>query len=460
LAIRARLCFVCGVGEEMKILQVDEDGGVLRAVSRMVIIAIPLVLIMGWPRLIVVLPGLILFHGMGRIGRLGDVADKPFSFCLPGFRESLRKRYFLAATIMGLALSTYPLVPIVFRRSRHPSVDVDLVKTGLGMVAGFLTGVVLALVMGTLRFVFSPLVYNTIMLLSIPLFLLAVVVCPAFMEYPLIGIPLCAAACVFFWSRLHDMRRVHCAHRTMVQEVLHPDVETPRRRQAMEYRVDALFRRRMERHAYLSAGRYCWDELYRLLGPLLCRWRTVLFWLAVAAVVLSLLGEAIAGLAFILFALVVLTMHLPLVPDHVLLLPVGRRERSAATVLVAAGISAMHTAFGAVVIVLSWLIGLVAGILPLERLGSASFLKIDPAFFYWPCLLVPWMVASRLLRGRAAQVVQVAIVLVIVLLWAEVYLCDMVLPWGLHALYACVLICGWSFFLVVARARRRVGDLI
>jgi len=444
----------------MKFMQIDEGDTILQVILRTAIIAVPLAFIVGWPGSIVVLPGLIMLYGMGRIDRLGDTADKPLSFCLPGFRESLLKRHFLVATIVGLALSTYPLVPILFHYSRHLPGDMDLVTTGLGMTAGFLAGVVLALVMGTLRFVFSPLVYNIIMLLSIPLVLLAVVVGLAFMEYPLIGIPLCAVACVFFWSRLGDMQRVHHAHRTIVQEVLRPGVETPRRRRAMEYRVDALFRRRMERYAYLSAGRYCWDELYRLFGPLMCRWRTVLFWLAVAAVVLSLLGEAIAGLAFLLFGLVVLTMHLPLVPDHVLLLPVGRRERSAATVLVAGGISVVHVAFGAVVIALSRLIGLVAGILPLERLGFASSLKIDPACFYWPCLLVPWAIASRLLRGPAARIIQVAIVLVIVLLWAEVYLCDMVLPWGLHASYACVLICGWLFLLVVARARRRAGDLI
>jgi hypothetical protein len=40
--------------------------------------------------------------GMGRVVRLEQIAREPLSFCLPGFRESLRSRYFRAASLLGL----------------------------------------------------------------------------------------------------------------------------------------------------------------------------------------------------------------------------------------------------------------------------------------------------------------------------------------------------------------------
>ncbi len=41
--------------------------------------------------------------GVARGRRQGEVADKPLSFSLPGFRESLRRRFFMAGGLTGLA---------------------------------------------------------------------------------------------------------------------------------------------------------------------------------------------------------------------------------------------------------------------------------------------------------------------------------------------------------------------
>ena len=164
-----------------------------------VVCGIPLVWMRGLGTLFVVGPLVLLSFGLLAVGRPGQVAKTSLSFCLPGFRESLRRRYFVGAAVTGLAgaLLALALNLPLSHQERWPAGG-DLTDMYLQVVSGFLVGMAVALVLGTPRLILSRLAWKVLMLLSIPLFLIGVVAIPALVEYPAAGIPVCGGICLFF----------------------------------------------------------------------------------------------------------------------------------------------------------------------------------------------------------------------------------------------------------------------
>ncbi len=198
------------------------------------------------------------------------------------------------------------------------------------------------------------------------------------------------------------------------------------------------------------------------LAPPLYFWRTELICLAVGVLTLGFLGTVGIGQGFVLLGLLALCPHPPLTPGQTLLLPAGRRERRLATLAIAACASGMLVVVGVVAIAISWPLGLFISLLPLDRLVSATFLKIAPTWFYWPCLLVPWAIVSRSVGGWVRRTGQGFLVVAALILVAGVYALHyaMIPAWSLHAVYVCVWIAGWLLLIVALRARSRTGDLL
>lgn len=185
----------------MKTTAIDSDESVLQRIFGAAILGVPLAFILGWQMIAFALPMLIFPWAFDKAGRVVDLARTPFSFCLPGFRESLCRRCFVAGTLAGVAISLLPAMVDLSMWFQGLSHSQGPVKMCLSMTAAFGVGMVIALSLAAARFILSRRERNLLLLLSIPLFLGAVVMVPAFIEYAFVGIPFCAAACLFVWFR-------------------------------------------------------------------------------------------------------------------------------------------------------------------------------------------------------------------------------------------------------------------
>jgi len=426
----------------------DCGDDILRRAFRMAIISIPFAYVLGWAALIVLVVPPILLLGMDWARRPGDVAASPFAFCLPGFRESLRKRYFIAAVLMGLGASVFVLALALYVRFRQGSVvAVDAVTVCLHMAAAFAVGMVIALAMGTLRFVLSKLAWNLVMLLSIPLFLLAVVALPALIEYCFVGIPLCVVACAFVWRRLGDMRRVKRGHRMIVEDALERRAQVGVTRTASPG-VERLFRWSME-HRNLNARTYIWGSLYRAFGLAFSYWKWVLASIVVAALILGYAGPWLADVAFASLGLAAMAVHLPVAFDGTLL-PMGPRQRCHATLAVAVAASLLLVGVAAIVTIFTWLF---SAFLP--TLDGSTCAGVPPWTICLPGLVTPWVLGCRLLGHKHPRIANLLAPAAIALVIAGIWLLGVVrIAWPRPAgtmVLVVALAGGWPFFLLALR---------
>ena len=377
----------------MKILQMDFDDGIVRRVLRIAILSIPLAFVMGWSAILFVVALSALSVGRERVSRQNDVADKPFSFCLPRFRESLRRRLFIAAAMVGVLVSLYPLIPYVLLPLRHPWAEANLVEVGMSMVAAFGVGMVIGLILWALRFAVSRLVWSVIGLLSIPLFILGVLVFSAFVEYPLVGIPLCVVACVYVWFRLGDVRQVKRRHRMIVEDALERQTQMGIAK-TVSPSVERLFRRPMMHCGRFGVSPYIWGRLYQAFGLLLSYWVWILLSIVGSAVILGYLGGWLATTVSLILGIFTLSVRLPVAFDG-LWLPADRRERYWATVAVAVGASLLCVGAATLVTICSWVLSLF-----LSGAEGSAYEHIEPRSVYWAGVLTPWLLGWRLLRFR------------------------------------------------------------
>ncbi len=135
----------------MSMVPTDWRDSVLRRAFWVIIAGILLVLIRGPAEVIRIGCIGILVLSLPMVGRLQYAAQAPSSFCLPGFRESLRRRCFGRAAVVGLggALFALNLVPPAHKMAE----DGDLIRACLQAAGGFLGGITVALIVGTSRLI-------------------------------------------------------------------------------------------------------------------------------------------------------------------------------------------------------------------------------------------------------------------------------------------------------------------
>jgi hypothetical protein len=414
--------------------------------------------------------GLVFVHvGADLAGRGDEATASPLSFCLPGYRELLRTRHFVEGGVIGLCWAIWFFsfewtrweLNAEHSRPGLPSSALEAVSLSAAVLATigvFLGGMVIHLAVRVLTYRGSRWAVAVGFAEVLPYLLL--LIGPSWvMQWPTVVwlglLPIELALLILLWIRLGDPLLIHQGHRRLIEQMA-PRIRVATRVWTRESRVEAFFRRRMERQEPLSAGRYCWGELGRAFVPPLHYWRTELICLAAAVLILGFLGRAAIGQGFVLFGFSGIVLHLSFAPGQTLLLPAGRRERCLATLAIAACACAILLGVGAIGVALSWLWSVPVSLMPV------TFTKADPAWFYWPCVMAPWAIVPRLLRGGAQRIALGSLVVAALLLVAGVYLLgyDMISEWRLHAAYACVLISGWLLLLVALRMRYRVGDLI
>jgi hypothetical protein len=453
----------------MRIVLADRIGSVLRWSLVVALVGVFLVATRGPVGVITFGSVGLMMAGLWRVGRLGLEAKTPSSFCLPGFRESLRRRYVHAAMLMGLSGALLE-VELSLSFPRHEVAGSGaLIQICLQVAGGFFVGMGGVLVLGTFRLILSELAWNILMLLRIPLSAAAFVAFVVFIEYSVVTIPVGAAICAFVWVRFQDMICLKRGHRRVIEDALEQGHEAaiengrmPRAYSKDTVTVPAwaerLFRGWMQRRPYLSAGRYIWGTLYTAFGPWFSYWESILFGLAAAALVLGLLGNKVApmiALISVVFAYGVI--RLPVAST--LLLPGGRREKCYATFAAALAASALLLGAAVLVVVLARVGALLvsaafpegADRLPHEAMGLAGILL--------PFVLVPTTLGIQLRREEGGWMTSLVLILSIASLFVFIFWRSTWPDWWGPALLAAMFVFGWVFFLFSLRAACRWRDM-
>ncbi len=386
-----------------------------------------------------------------------ETTAKPLSFCLPGYRQSLRGWILLGALPWGLLLA-YLEAPMLwnaayFRRGVSPQVLDICVRFGSAFIVGSATCMA---VRGS-RLVLSRLQWGLLALASFPLGIVAVVMwisidthVTAFRAVAgVVGV----VVFVFFWVRLGNMQYVARGHRSIMQDAMEKRSQTDVKTTVPEW-TDNLFLTRAERHRPLGIGRYTWASLYRAFGPILSYWKWTLAASLVLSAVLAAPSDKGVEIGFLCLGLLAAMVELPATSR--LLLPGGRRERFGATVITAVVTFLFLVAMAIGMVGLSQIIAVVFG-------ADAGGLGFRLRSIWLAGVLVPWMgtlqlCGHRLLRTENTASAAVVAFLSIMLLRMFLGLSE----WPAQArllLFAAVGLCGWAAFLLVSRHVCTHGDL-
>jgi hypothetical protein len=383
------------------------------------------------------------------------VAGKPFSFCLPGYRESLRKSSFLLA--LGLGLLAAPL-GLIFRWQETLGHE-GPTATGvyLHLAGGFLVGVAASLCQNVdIRFIVSRIVWAFFLLLSIPFFIVGVIAVPLGFLFPAFGIPVSLAVCAFMWIGLGDARRIRRGHRMIVEDGLDSRIQAGVTK-TVSPRVARLFQRLIERRRQFDDWHYVWGSLYRTFGLAFSYWVWIMASVVGSALVLGYAGAWFAAVAFAASGLLAVGVHLPVGFDG-LLLPAGRRERYHETLAVAVASSLLLIGFAGAVAVCSRVFSLF-----LSAGQDSAYVGIRAGTIYLSCLLVPWVLGWRLLGYKwPSSSFLTAPVAGLCLMVAVYYRVAGIGSFKLVAtvLLATVIVAGWPFFLWTLRDVCKRASLI
>ncbi len=373
-----------------------------------------------------------------------EVARQPFSFCLPGYRQSLRRSCLLAALCAGVGFAPVGLIFlwILALRDRNPT------AAGICLhgINGSLIGAAGLMCIGLdLRFIVSSMTWGFIRLLSIPCFFAAVIAFPALMEYPIFGIPPAVVVCAVVWVCLGDMSRVARGHRAILEDALERRAQIGNTETVSPW-IDGLFRGLMERRRWLSSAGYIWGSLYRAFGLAFSYWIWMLLSIIGAALGLGYAPGWFARMMLVSSGSAALAVHLPIAFDGVLL-PLGRRERRYATLAVAIAVSLLFVGGAGLVIACTWIL-----LTFLPSLWGSPYASLGPRDIYLPCLLVPWLLGWRLLGYRRPRLAGLIASATMVFAIVAIYLLgkpDANWPGAAEPILLVALAAGgWPFFLL------------
>ncbi|MHC4745509.1 MAG: hypothetical protein ACYS8Z_26645 [Planctomycetota bacterium] len=371
-----------------------------------------------------------------------EAAGKPFSFCLPGYRESLRKLNVTGAALSGMGFG------LMFTAYAWLLVEGALFEIILRAAGGFCVGITCILASGnTLRFSLSRLGWGIIMLLSPALFVGGVLAIfyafeHAIAWYPLI--PLSLVFSVLVLRGLGDMERLRCGHRMIVEDAMEARVLAGYKKTVSPC-VEDLFVRCMER---AKAGRHIPGGLYRTFGEILSHWLWIVVSIVVGALLLCYTNKWMAELAFVVIGAAAFRIDLPVRSD--ILFPEGRRERYRASIAVAIGASLLLVAAAAGVTALSWLYAMF-----MPEMKGHPCEAIPFGLVYLPCVLAPGFFALQLLGLKAQAIAVIHVVAITVVFAGSVINLNLEgCTWPEYTrgvLFSSVFFGGWIAFLLTSR---------
>ncbi len=372
-----------------------------------------------------------------------ETASEPFSFCIPGYRESLRKSSFVRALYSGLAFAPFGLLLAWLESPRDEGLTATAVVACI--LSAFCLGAAVFLCINVdFRFVLSRRMWSLLLLLSVPLFVIGGGTFFGLILFPPLGIPLGLAICIFVWIRLGDMRCVKRGHRMIIEDALDRRSQAGVTRTASPW-VEGLFLGPANGVQSTTGSSFLWGSLYRTFGLILSYWKWILVSSMGSALVLGYTGEWIA---FIALGLVACVVNLPIVSE--MLLPEGRREKQCAAVVAAIATTVLLVVVASLVVALSWCLSKF-----MPRVFGADYAGIAPWNVCLASVVVPWIFVMQLLDFDELNpawtcVLRVAAVSMIAIAFFGFQICH----WSgipRPVFFATVFVVGWAFFLPILR---------
>jgi hypothetical protein len=141
-----------------------------------------------------------------------EMAGEPFTFCLPGYRESLRRSRSVAAVYSGFAFIPFGLLLSWLESPRDAGLTATAVVTCI--LSAFCLGAAVSLCINVdFRFVLSRRMWSLLLLLSVPLFVIGGGMSFALILFPPLGISLgltrYASSCGFGLATWGVVKRGH-----------------------------------------------------------------------------------------------------------------------------------------------------------------------------------------------------------------------------------------------------------
>ncbi len=381
-------------------------------------------------------------------GMYCDIAARPVSFCLPGYRDQARTLILIGAALNGMAFTAFSVSIFQLDEWNWPF-------AGWIAFIGFLVGFAFTLLSAGPHYgllVLSPVVRRVF---SIPGVIGILIILAGVIGYPWLIWPVTLLTsvwiCIFAWYRLDNAHDVARAHRMTTEDAIAKRAKAGRARMAPGW-IHDFFLAQILRHHPLGTWRYIWASFYRTFGPLLFSWRRVL----VGAFLLSLLLlRPVAEVTFVLMGFAATLVDLPVTSS--MLLPAGRRERFLATVVVTLALSLLLVVVATATVCFSGMIVMPLG-LHARSLGT-SLHRV-----WLACTLVPWVCAWRLRgcgRSRTGNEISTFLYEVVMLIFPTLVLftCD----WPAqprYLLFGAVGASGWALFLAVLQYACTRGDLV
>lgn len=381
-----------------------------------------------------------------------EIAGEPFTFCLPGYRESLRKSSFVRALYSGLAFAPFGLLLSWLESPR----DAGLTATAVVgcVLSAFCLGAAVSLCIDVdFRFVLSRRMWSLLLLLSIPLFLLGGIVFPAALAYPALGISSGLAIYIFMWIRLGDMKCVKRGHRMIIEDALERKAQAGVTRTAAPW-VEGLFVGPANGVRCMMGSSYLWGGLYRTFGLILSYWRWILASIVAAALMLGYTGECNA---FVALGVVASVVRLPIFSG--MLLPEGRREKQRLAVIVAVVTTALLMVAMSLVVVLSWFL-----VAFMPHAFGTDYTGIDPWNICLPSVVVLWIFVLQMLCSEGLNPNStIAMLILAVSMTIAAFFASQIHTWtGIpcSVLLGVIFISGWVFFLPILRRLCTEGQLV
>ena len=291
-----------------------------------------------------------------------DIAAKPLSFVLPGYRESLRTLTFSRAVRWGVAFSLWAFSfswsrLLFFWEIRQiwaqrladlpPGVSLPvkpgIAEMSLGAVGGFLGGMAFCFgstisSLAEFRRSWRGFLFVGLEIAVFPLWFAWSE--HVFLVWPIL-VPLSIFYIVYFWVRLGDCDWVKRGHRALIANaiegpssiVTHVRSDRFVTRRRSERRIERLFLGQMREASVNSVGRHVWAWLYCTFGPVLPYWRWLAIPLLVGVLALGWTSRSLTEVILLTVGALVTANVLP--ETSSMLWPTSRRQRYCLAVIAA-----------------------------------------------------------------------------------------------------------------------------
>ena len=386
-----------------------------------------------------------------------EVMSKPFSYCLPGHRKMLRKFVFCVGIVFNILGSMLFFV--------YPALNGWYLV--LVVCSAFFAGMIFYLLGAGLAFGARKSVFFIgflpLIIIAGRFFELHTILERVIVENPLVVISLGILVSFIVWLWLGDegrARRYCNVPWAGFFDAFNPSKmkRISRIRMAGKWdkfkkytglRMERFFLGRMNKHDYISAGRYIWGSLYAAcVGPAI-QWKGILSIVILFVFFLGYMGLAATFMFFFIPAIMVMNMRLP--AHSSMLIAGGRRERYAGTITVVAAATVLISIAAIAVVVLSMLLEATVPELTLRGF-TFTYRAVSAKNIFVPLVIIPFAFSIRLIFYRRPVYTLMILILVIHpmvftgVVWRK-QLGGMINPISITAL----VVLSWGTFLLVSR---------